>query len=351
MIPSFLLPFFLSLGITLILTPLVIPLIKKLGWVDDPKTHVHPKVIHTTVVPRGGGIPLFLGVFLTSLFFIPFSPSTICLFLGCFLALIVGLVDDKLNGLGKDLPPLIRLGANVLCASIIVFGGISISFITNPFGGIIHLDQAFIPYLPVTIGQAISIFWMMWVMNMMNWSKGVDQMPGIVAISAFVIGLLSLRFPAESVHVLDVPLSMIVAGTALGFLPYNLDPPKIFPGYSATALYLFLAAVSILSSAKLATTILVLGVPTVDAVFTIIRRLAHKQSPLLGDRKHLYHLLLDLGYSKRQIALFYWILSAILGIVALTLESRSKFFAIVMVTVITLGGLFFLHSIRYEKNS
>lgn len=348
---TFLLPLITSFLVTAGIIPLIIPVIKKFGLIDDPRTHIHPKVIHTSVVPRGGGIPLFLGVFLTSLFFLPFSPSTIYLFLGCFLALVVGLIDDKLNGVNKDLPPLVRLGANILCASIIVFGGTTITYITNPFGGIIHLDQPLFSLLPFTIGQLISIFWMIWVMNMMNWSKGVDQMPGIVAISAFVIGLLSLRFPAENVHLLDIPLSMIIAGTALGFLPYNLDPPKIFPGYSATTLYLFLAAVSILSSSKLATTILVLGVPTVDAVFTIMRRLANKQSPLLGDRKHLYHLLLDLGYTKRQIALFYWLLSAILGIVALTLESKSKFFALVMVSVITLGGLFFLHSIKDEKSS
>jgi UDP-GlcNAc:undecaprenyl-phosphate GlcNAc-1-phosphate transferase len=351
MIPSFLYPFFLACGITLILTPLLIPVIRKFGLIDDPSIHKHPKVIHTSIVPRGGGIPLFLGVLLTSLFFLPYSLQTLCLFLGCFLALLVGIIDDKLNGQGKDLPPIVRLATNVLCASIIVFGGTAITYTTNPFGGIIHLNTPFLQFLPVTLGQLISIFWMIWVMNMMNWSKGVDQMPGIVAITAFVIGLLSLRFAAESVHVLDVPLSMIVAGVALGFLPYNLDPPKIFPGYGATALYLFLASVSILSTTKVATTLLVLGVPTVDAVFTIVRRIAHKQSPLLGDRKHLYHLLLDLGYSKRQIALFYWVLSAILGIVALTLESKSKFFALIMVTVITLGGLFFLHSIRDEKDS
>ena len=350
MIPSYLFPFFASFAITCLVVPLVIPLIKKLGLIDDPAVHKHPKVIHTSAVPRGGGIPLFLGVFLTSLFFLPFSPSTVFLFVGCFMALIVGLIDDKLNGMGKDLPPLVRLGANILCSSIIVFGGTTITHITNPFGGIIHLDLPLLQFLPFTLGQAISIFWMMWVMNMMNWSKGVDQMPGIVAITAFVIGLLSLRFPAENVHVLDVPLAMIVSGTALGFLPYNLHPPKIFPGYSATTLYLFLASVSILSSSKVATTLLVLGVPTVDAVLTIIRRKKKKKSPLLGDRKHLYHLLLDLGYTKRQIALFYWLLSAILGIVALTLESKSKFFALIMVTVITLGALFFLHSIKDEKN-
>ena len=349
MIEILYLPFLFSALLTAFLTYLLIPLIKKAGLVDDPKIHIHPKVIHTGSIPRGGGIPLFLGVFLSGLLFLPINQQTIILFVASLLCLIVGVIDDKYNGIGKDLSPVIRLGVNILAASIVVFGGISISFLTNPFGGIIHLDTPLLAFLPVTAGQVISIVWIIWVMNMMNWSKGVDQMPGLVAISAFVIGLLAIRLSGD-MQFLDTPLSFIIAGAALGFLPFNLNPARIFPGYGATALYLLLAAVSILSSAKLATAILVMGVPTIDAAFTIIRRIANKKSPMHGDRKHLYHLLLDFGYSKRQIALFYWALSAILGVVALTLESKSKLFAIVMVTVITVGGLIFLHSFN-EKDS
>ena len=110
--------------------------------------------------------------------------------------------------------------------------------------------------------------WIVWVMNMLNWSKGVDgQMPGIVAISALVIGILSLRFPVLSgTNLIDAKLSFIITGAALGFLVFNFYPAKIFPGYGATSMYLLLAVVSIFSSAKLATAILVMGVPTVDAL-------------------------------------------------------------------------------------
>jgi UDP-GlcNAc:undecaprenyl-phosphate GlcNAc-1-phosphate transferase len=93
-----------------------------------------------------------------------------------------------------------------------------------------------------------------------------------------------------------------------------------------------------------------MGVPIVDAVFIIIRRILNKKSPLKGDKNHLHHLLLKRGLSQRQIALFYWCISAILGMISLLLESRSKIFAIIMVIVITGGALLFLHASTKNTN-
>src|SRR5476649_3061916 len=92
-----LLPFIIALAITTVLTFIAIPLIKKLGLMDDPKLHKHPGIIHTKPIPRGGGIPLYLGALLTSIFFIPFSPITFAIFFAAFLLLGIGLIDDKLN--------------------------------------------------------------------------------------------------------------------------------------------------------------------------------------------------------------------------------------------------------------
>jgi UDP-GlcNAc:undecaprenyl-phosphate GlcNAc-1-phosphate transferase len=186
---------------------------------------------------------------------------------------------------------------------------------------------------------------------MLNWSKGVDgQMPGIVAISAFIIGLLSLRFPISDTQTfVAANLSFIITGASLGFLLFNFYPAKIFPGYGATAVYLLLASVSLLSSAKLATAILVMGVPMVDGVFTIARRLMSGKSPFWGDNKHLHHILLKLGFSQRFIAFFYWIVSVILGVISLTLSSKGKLFAIIMLGVVATGTILFLHALLKLK--
>ena len=120
---------------------------------------------------------------------------------------------------------------------------------------------------------------------------------------------------------------------------------KIFPGYGATAIYLLLSATAIMSSAKLATAILVMGVPMTDGIFTIFRRLLTGRSPFLHDRLHLHHLLLSLGIKPRNIALFYWVVSAILGAIALTLTAKAKLFAIIMVVIVVGGAILFLHYI------
>jgi len=349
-------PLIIAFLITAIITPMSLTLIKKLGLLDDPKEHKHPGIIHKKIIPRGGGIPFFIGIVLTGIFFLPLTKTVIALFLAGSVALLIGVLDDK-----YDISPYIRFIGNIVAALIVVKAGITIPFITNPFGGILYLNSILLPFnflgihFPIALSDIITILWIIWVMNMLNWSKGVDgQMPGIVAISAMTIGLLSLRLAeSDNLSKVSVDLSFMIAGAALGFLIYNFHPAKIFPGYGATAIYLLLSVASILSGAKLATAILVMGVPMTDGLFTIIRRLLSGKSPFWHDKKHLHHLLLGLGMSQRQIALFYWIISAILGALALVLSSKAKLFAIIMLLIIVGGALLFLHRMlnkTYDKD-
>jgi UDP-GlcNAc:undecaprenyl-phosphate GlcNAc-1-phosphate transferase len=351
--PTILFSFFSAFAITAVLTPLCIPIIKKLGLVDDPKTHMHPALLHTKPIPRAGGIPLFLGIFIPALFLLPKTPIVFFIFLSSFLALVVGTLDDK-----YDISRYFRLFINIACALLVVGAGVGIPFVTNPFGGIYHLDSIRITLdvfgtqlsIPI-ISSALALAWIVWTMNMLNWSKGVDgQMPGVVAISSFVIGLLSLRFPMTDPHTyLASHLAFLISGSAIGFLLYNFHPAKIFPGYGATSVYLILSVVALLSGAKLATAILVMGVPMVDGLFTVVRRIASGKSPFWHDRLHLHHLLLRLGYSQRTIALFYWSVSAILGTVSLSLTSAGKAFALLMLVAIAGGGLLFLHKVLSSR--
>lgn len=329
---SFLVPFLTAFLLTVAATPLSLIFIKKYGILDDPKKHKHPAILHKKPIPRGGGIPLFAGILGASLLLLPVTKLTLGIFSASFIALLVGILDDKL-----DISPYVRFLVNIVSAVIVVASGVTISFITNPLGGILNF--------PPLLSHLIVILWIVWVMNMLNWSKGVDgQMPGIVAISAIVIGVLSLRFAVlDEASILSAKLSFIIAGSSLGFLIFNYYPAKIFPGYSATSIYLLLSVVSILSSAKLATAILVMGVPMMDGLFTILRRILTGRSPFWHDKKHLHHLLLALGFSHRTIALFYWIFSAILGSLALVLGSTGKLFAIIMLVILAGGGIMFLH--------
>ena len=132
--------------------------------------------------------------------------------------------------------------------------------------------------------------------------------------------------------------AFIVAGAFAGFIPWNFYPQKIMPGYGGKTLAGFLLAIlGILSYGKVGTALLVLGIPMVDAMYTLIRRIGTKRSPVWADRGHLHHRLLDLGWGKRKIALFYWGVSAILGAIALTVTSKQKLFTLLLVAV-AVGG-------------
>jgi UDP-GlcNAc:undecaprenyl-phosphate GlcNAc-1-phosphate transferase len=336
---------------TVIAMPLSLTLLKRFNIVDDPKKHKHPAIIHKKPIPRGGGIPLFIGVLVASIFFLPLTKVIIATLIAAFFSLVIGVIDDK-----YDLSPYLRFVVNIFCAVFVVFMGANIPFITNPFGGILNFSHLQVPFFDGTaislLVYVIAIIWIVWVMNMLNWSKGVDgQMPGIVAISAIVIGILSLRFShLDQTSATAATLSFIVAGASLGFLVFNFYPAKIFPGYGATAIYLVLAVASILSGAKLATAILVMGVPMTDGFITIARRILSGRSPFWHDKKHLHHLLLSLGFGQRRIALFYWTISAILGALSLVLSSKGKLFAIIMLVILAGGAILFLQFLLRRTN-
>lgn len=316
-------------------TPLVILIAKHFKLVDDPKTRPHPAHTHTGIIPRGGGLALFIGLFIPALLFLAFTQQIIGIFIASFLLIVIGLWDDR-----KDRSPYIRFVLNIIVAGIVVLSGVGIPYITNPLGGIIHLDTVrfsfdfFGQHSILVFADLFALVWIVWCMNMVNWSKGVDgQMPGFVAISAFVIGLLSLKFiGADSSQLTVTTLALLTAGTFLGFLVWNFFPQKIMPGYGGGALAGFLLGVlSILSFGKLGTLLLVLAIPMTDAVYTLSRRILFGTSPFKADSGHLHHKLLSLGWGKRRIALFYWAVSLCMGVIALTLTSTQKIFAIVLV--------------------
>ena len=114
-ITSVLLPFLVACLVTILATPISLIFIKKFGLFDDPKQHKHPGIVHTKPIPRGGGIPLFVGLFTAIIFFVPLSKVTIALLVAAFIALCIGVLDDKL-----DVSPYLRFFANIVVSGIVV---------------------------------------------------------------------------------------------------------------------------------------------------------------------------------------------------------------------------------------
>ncbi|MGB6838708.1 MAG: MraY family glycosyltransferase [Microgenomates group bacterium] len=337
------LPGLVSLSVAYVVTPFVIKLAKRFGIIDDPKKSKHPKVIHTYPVPRGGGLPIFLAIFITSLLFLPLDKHLRGILAGTLVLAVMGILDDKYN-----LSPYLRLLIGLFAAGLPIIGGIGISFISNPFNGIIDLSHPQIAFELFgeirtiwIISDFFALLWIVFLMNMLNMgAKGIDgQLPGVSAIAAITIAALSLKFSADIAQWPVIILAAITAGAFLGFLPWNFYPQKIMPGYGGSTLAGYLLAVlSILSTTKVGTLMVVLGVPLVDTGYTIVRRTLAGKSPVWGDRKHLHHKLLDAGLSKKQVSAFYWLVTALLGCLALYLNTSSKLYTIIGVAILV-GGL------------
>jgi UDP-GlcNAc:undecaprenyl-phosphate GlcNAc-1-phosphate transferase len=338
-------------------TPVIIKLYQRFGWVDDPTQKKHVKVLHRYPVPRGGGVIIFLSVLIGALLFLHIDKYLVSILISAALLTIVGIWDDI-----RDIHPLIRLLAGLLAAIIVVSSGIGIGFVSNPFGsGVIELSQLQLVFSWAgqshtiwILADALAILFIVWNMNIVNWSKGLDgQMPGFVAIALVFISLVAGKFSADPTQFNTQTLAILVAGAFAGFLFWNLYPQKIMAGYGAGSLAgYFLAVLAILSGAKLATTVMVLAVPTADATFTILRRLAAKKSPFWGDRGHLHHKLMDvLGWGRRRVALFYWVTTFIMGILSLYLNTFGKIVTIGVVTSLVFGFLIWakLRSSLYVK--
>src|SRR3972149_2602258 len=257
----------------------------------------------------------------------------------------LGIVDDPNK---YNLNPYFLLVVDLLAVSMPVVAGIGIPFINNPLtSGIIDLSQPQISFEILgrhsiwIISDLFAILWILVLMNFLNMgAKGVDgQLPGITASPAATIAVLSLKFSADITEWPVIILAVITSGAFLGFLPYNMYPQRIMPSFSGSTLAGYLLGVlSILSTTKVGTLLVVLGIPLIDTGYTIVRRIASGKSPVWGDRGHLHHKLLDMGLSKKQVSYFYWTSTAILGIMSLYLTSTHKFYTFIGITIL-LGGL------------
>lgn len=347
-------PWLTAAVISFFATPVVIKYAKRLGILDDPRKTSHPKVIHTVPTPRGGGIPIFLALLVSSLIFLPFDKHLIGILFGALILVVMGFLDDKHN-----LNPYLRLILGFVAVAAPVASGIGIAFLSNPIGGgVINLSQPQISFILFGSSHSIwllsdlfALIWVTFLMNMVNMgAKGVDgQLSGVIPIAALTIAFLSLRFIGDSSQWPVIILAGITAGAYLGFLPWHIYPQKIMPGYGGAILagYL-LGVVSILSTAKVGTLMVVLGIPLIDTGYTIVRRILSGKSPVWGDVGHLHHRLLAIGLSKGQVAVFYWALTAILGVVAVSLNTPNKFYTMVGVGLI-LGGLILWLTYRSKR--
>jgi UDP-GlcNAc:undecaprenyl-phosphate/decaprenyl-phosphate GlcNAc-1-phosphate transferase len=311
--------FLLALGIAIVTTPAMIWLGRKWGIV----TKVTPRRINEgdrRQLSKLGGGTLFISftvtVLLAQLLDVPrFDPNEpnrlIGLLLGAVVIFVMGIIDDL-----RELKALPLLVGQVVAALIAIHFDIFIERFNNPLTG-----GPTDPW-PMAFTLALSLFWIVGMINTVNWLDGLDGLSfGVVFIAATVLFINSaviLSPPQKSVSLL--PLALM--GATLGFLLFNFYPSRIFAGGGAYLLGYLIACLSIIGGAKMATVLMVMALPIMDTAWQIFNRIRRGRSPLKGDRGHLHHRLLDLGFSQRQIVLSYYAFCAFFGTLTLVVESR-----------------------------
>lgn len=317
-----------------------IAICRYLGLMDPP----NPRKVHAAPLPRGAGVGMFLafllGVAVSFWFNVDrFASETeriVLLLAGCCLIVVVMVADDAVG-----IAPLPKLGWQLGAALLVVVPrlrgehhGIVIERFNAPAFGTIEL--------PLLVALAFTVFWIVGMMNTLNWVDGLDGLAGSVTLVSCVILFLHTYFWPRGNPQFTISLLPLALGAAvIGFLPFNWHPAKIIMGDSgANFLGYALAISSIIGGAKIATALLALGLPILDVAWVILYRIAHGRSPLVADRGHLHHRLLDSGWSQARIVLFVSGISLVAGIASLLLPNKgAKLGAIVVLGLVLLALL------------
>ena len=282
---------------TFICSSLIMPVMKQIakhiGAIDMPRSEEGNRHIHKRPIPKLGGVGIFLAFLFGYMFFGKESVQMNSILIGSFIIILTGIADDI-----KSLRARTKLLGQILAASILVFyGGFLLNNITA-FGYTINFSYFSYP---------LTIIFIVACINIINLIDGLDGLSGgISSIFFLTIGIIGF-FQGRS-GTLVMLLTFIMLGATLGFLLHNFYPAKIFCGDCAMYLGFMIAVITLLEFKGPALTslfvpLMILGIPILDTLFAIIRRLLKHQAPFSPDKEHIHHQLLGMNFTQRTTVL------------------------------------------------
>lgn len=323
-------PFLISFFSSVILTAIVVWLCGKFGEkISEKKSKRH---IHRKNISRLGGVAIIfsfmVAVFLSDKLVI--SPTFWGILIASILIMIIGLWDDF-----RELNWQYQLFFQVALAVFIFIMGVKVEYISHPFGGIFSLNIG--KYLLPSL--LFVILWIIAMMNSVNWLDGIDGLSGgVTFLGAVTIFFLSLK-PEVNQPPVGI-ITMALSGAILGFLIFNFHPARIFAGTSgAWFMGFMLGSLAIFAGTKIATALLIMAVPVIDAIWVIGERLKTGKSIFSPDNRHLHFKLLELGWSQNKITVFFYGVTAFVAVIALNTRAIGKLVTIILVAVIMVATL------------
>jgi len=326
----------LAFGICALLHWVALKDFVKLGILDFPERYG----LKRDRLPYPTGILSILTFVSIYAFIAPWTAQTAGILSAIFLLALVSFIDDR-----RTVPPKLRLLVQAFVAFIIFATGSRIYTLTNPLlaDGLLNLDTIDIPttlFGPLPLWSGVfTIFWLMLCMNALNWFDGIPgQVSTLSTIGFLVIGILSI---SDRVNQPELALiAFVLAGICFAGFLFDFPPNRVLMGDTGAMFFgLMLGVLTIYAGGKVATAFLVLGVPLIDVLFVVIRRLAKGTSPLKGNdtNEHLHHRLLAKQWSERKIILLTATLGTLFGITALFLTTNGKIGAAIALFVVMLG--------------
>jgi len=314
---------------------------KKWGIIDRAK--VEKRKIHTKNIPLGGGMAIFFAFFLCVLLGlwlnhigndIPVRKLQ-GIFFGALILMIGGVLDDKYR-----LRPIQQIWFPLIASGVAIGFGVGLESITHPTGGVMYLNQIQISIDGLgkwlVLADTLVFFWLVGMMFTTKLLDGMDGLAtGIVVIGAFMVFFISQQ--AQWFQPEVSLLSIIFAASCLGFLVWNFHPAKIFLGEGGSLFIGYiLGALAIISGSKIATTLLVMGLPILDVGRVMIRRIQKRQSVFVGDSEHLHFRLLESGLGQRKTVFLFYSIAFVFGISTLFLQTHEKIIALMFLFILML---------------
>jgi UDP-GlcNAc:undecaprenyl-phosphate/decaprenyl-phosphate GlcNAc-1-phosphate transferase len=330
----------LAAVLSLLLCLAVNRLARRRGWLDEPG----PRRVHTVPVPRLGGVGMALA-------FVPLAwwiggrtlaPNLVSeLHWGLVGAVLLTLsqIPDDLFGL----PPWQKLLAQVAVAVLAMVAGLRIDFVSTPLNNPFDPNPLAVPItLPLALAIPATVVWFVGMINAVNALDGTDGLAGgVVAIAAGVLALHTARYMGQEIGV--AYLLGLLSAVCVGFLVWNWPPARLIMGDTGSHFLGYtLAMLSILGGARLATALLVLGIPILDYAYVIYTRLRTGHGAMHYDLGHLQHRLLSAGLSPAAILGLLYSLTVLAGIAALFLEKTQKIFGVGVLFVLAFAVIIVL---------
>ena len=333
--------------ITFIFSAIIMFLMRKvavhIGAMDIPRSDEGNRHIHTKATPKLGGVGIFLSFLFGYMLFGEQSIRMNSILIGSFIIILTGIVDDI-----NPIKATYKLLAHILAAMVIVFyGGILLNNITA-FG--FSIDFGILAY-PITILFIVACS------NIINLIDGLDGLSGGIC-SIFFLTIAIIGFYQGRAGSLVMVLTLIMLGSTLGFLLHNFHPAKIFAGDCATFMGFIIAIITLLEFKGPAlisffVPVTILGIPILDTLFAIIRRLLKGQPPFQADKQHLHHQLLGMNFSQTVTVLIIYGINILFAAASIFYTLKDPIIGeIIYIIIFILVIWFVLHtSIIYDKNS